>query len=600
MIRSAQPLHPSTPPPPVSLNRVSRPVLVLRLRGSQAEMGAQHGRLLRHHGGWEPAVAYYPGLPQRLLGGGDARGLRERLARVFGEALIEWALRRIEQDRPAEYLARTRAFGEGLGIGSEMTRYLGIMDVFQNFVGLAGRWRIGPFSRRARAAALPACSTVMVWGAASRDGALRHARNFDLPGIGVWDSAPSVVFCEPDSGVRYGFVTTRGADTPGVTAFNEAGLTLTMHTRFHRDVRFSGAAVVDLGHDIIRRAETLRDAVTIARERSVASTWGVAISSAREGRGLTIETNGRQAVVVQPRAGDDHLGVTNRYRHPLTQAGEVDAGAAWAEHSDGREARIRAVVEARGAEGGMSATDLERLLGDNEDPSVPGQERAGGSIVAQPITVQSVVSEPERRTIRVASATVPTSWGPYTEVEWTWDGAVGATEASPAEGCVTPEPDSIELLRAGRRFRGGDAARAYAHWVEANRIEAATHDLAAALVEVEHAIAADPTEPTYRFVAGAARLKQGDYSNAVAQLAAGLQTERAPFRRGQLLLWGSRAADAGGLREQASAWRRELLELRHPHLEGHHHAARREERWTFPRRKLASLSVSFELLDILY
>ena len=51
-----------------------------------------------------------------------------------------------------------------------------------------------------------AVATLLVQG-----GTLKHARNFDFPGIGVWDQAPEVVLCDPDEGVRYGFVTSRGA-----------------------------------------------------------------------------------------------------------------------------------------------------------------------------------------------------------------------------------------------------------------------------------------------------------------------------------------------------------------------------------------------------
>ena len=76
-----------------------------------------------------------------------------------------------------------------------------------------------------------------------------HARNFDFPGVGLWDSGPVVVFCTPEKGLRYGFITTRGADAVGVSAFNEAGLTLTMHTRFHSEVVLKGTGVLDLGHE---------------------------------------------------------------------------------------------------------------------------------------------------------------------------------------------------------------------------------------------------------------------------------------------------------------------------------------------------------------
>ena len=36
------------------------PLTVIQLKGTQAEMGAQHGRALRELGGWEGAVDFYP------------------------------------------------------------------------------------------------------------------------------------------------------------------------------------------------------------------------------------------------------------------------------------------------------------------------------------------------------------------------------------------------------------------------------------------------------------------------------------------------------------------------------------------------------------
>jgi hypothetical protein len=86
-----------------------------------------------------------------------------------------------------------------------------------------------------------------VFGPLSADGELMHARNFDFPGVGVWDKSPTIVYCTPDHGIPYGYLGARGADVPGITAFNAEGLTVTFHTRFHRDVDFKATGVIDLG-----------------------------------------------------------------------------------------------------------------------------------------------------------------------------------------------------------------------------------------------------------------------------------------------------------------------------------------------------------------
>lgn len=540
-----------------------RPLAVIRLRGTQEQMGEQHGRALLSLGGHDALVRFYAELPERLILRIDSRTAPRSMARKGAATLKDLLLLRMQRQRPAAYLARTRAFMEALGLPANHARYLNVMDVFQNIVGVVGRLGLGPFSRKAIDAAVPACSTLMVWGDASEGGQLRHARNFDFPGVGVWDRGPALVFCEPDEGLRYGFATTRGADTPGVSAFNEAGITVTAHTRFHRDVSFDGAAVVDIGHDIARRAETIADAVAIVRERRVASTWGLAVSSAREHRAVVIETTARTVAVVEPKPGQgDHLSCANRYRHPDTQVGQLAGSSAWDAHSTGRQGRLEALVAHARPAGGMTAVDLQHALGDHVDPSAPDAPRACGAIVHQPCTVKSIVVEPEERAIHISVAPAPTGRGPYARIAWEWDGEVGGVEALEVQ---TPVVST-------------EAERAFEIFTEATRRDRQFDDWRGALAMIEQAIELQPDDPSYRFLAGTLRLRTPDRAAALAHFERGLATETIPLRRGQLLLWGSRAADATGDPARASALRAELLAMDHDSLVAHRARARAEDR----------------------
>jgi hypothetical protein len=524
-------------------------------------MGRQHGELLRTVGGYESAVDFYTHLPERLILG--ASPSRETLASRVARPVKEALLRRMQRSRPAPYLARSRAFFEALGITPDHARYLMVMDVFQNVVGLAGRFAVGPFRRVAAAAAVPACSTLAVWGDASDGGTLRHARNFDFPGIGVWDQAPAVVLCDPDDGIRYGFVTTRGADTPGITAFNEAGIVVTAHTRFHRDIAFSGAAIVDLGHEIVRRADTLEAAVAIAAERPIASTWGLAVSSASQSRAIVIETNARGVSIVQPQQGDSYLTCANRYRNPRNLGGEVSATTAWAVHSDAREARLAGLAQRAMGLGGLSSADLERALDDHVDPGAPGDPRGCGAVVASACTVKSIVAEPSNGRIRVSVGKAPASRGPYVDVAWDWSGPVEVTT------CTT---DSAPSVQAGPAHE----TRAFDCFVEALRTEVTTHDHRAVLGHLEEAIEASPDDPSYRFVTGALGLRLGETSRALDHFRVGIERETIEFRRGQLLYWAAQAAAELGEQEQRFAWLRALLETEDTALERLRRRARRE------------------------
>jgi hypothetical protein len=544
-------------------------------------MGHQHGQILAQAGGYRESVEYYRRMPEILLGG-ERGGIPVPILRP----LAALALRLLERERPRAYRDRSRAFFAALGYPPRFSKHLFVMDLLQNVVGLAGRFGYGPSRRLLASAAVPACSSVAVWGRASRDGTLRHARNFDFPGSGIWEQSPAVVFCRPDRGVRYGFVTTRGADVPGVTAFNEAGITIGAHTRFHRDVRHAGAGIVDLGHELVRRAETIADAAKIVRERPVASTWGLLVSSARERSAALLEVTGRAVSVVRPAPGEEFLAQTNRYRCPTLRRREVAPMAGFVANSDGRARVLRSGVLA-GVGRGLDTGDLEALLGAQEDDETRRTKPTGG-VLAQPISVQSVVSELEASAIHVSVGPCPTGLGPWVTVPVAWEGPVGSR-------LVEPDPGEPGAAPAGR---GTDAARAHAAFVEAVSLDgqgAPRRDVAAAL---EAVVALDPTEPVYRLLAGALALREGALEHALDHFRHGLRAESGPFERSTLLLWASRVALACGRRDEHAAFTAELLAMDHPlAVDQRDMAAAERERPLSPRR-LRRIALSLVFPDV--
>jgi len=89
-------------------------------------------------------------------------------------------------------------------------------------------------------------------------------------------------------------------------------------------------------------------------------------------------------------------------------------------------------------------------------------------------------------------------------------------------------------------------------------IEQSTHDVAAIGVALDEAIALAPRDPSLRLAMLWTALAQGHWRAAQTHAAAGLVHETLPYRRGQLMLWGARAAAAADDPTQASAWRAAL------------------------------------------
>ncbi len=559
------------------------PLLQIHVSGTQEEMGFKHGQFVAAAGNHRAALDYYPTMPDRLIYSSSRHTLADRIAMRAARPLFELGLRRLEAHRPPELLARSRAFAEGAGENATTARYFGVMDLFQNTVGMLTKLGLTAFAQRAAHGMPPACSSIALWGDRTASGNLVHGRNFDFPGTGIWERWPVVVFCNPDDGLRYGFTTTRGADVPGVTCFNEAGLTLTAHTRFHRDVTMAGLSIIDLGHEIIRRAQTLEDAVAIAREQRIASTWGVVVSSATEKRAVVIETTAAGVETTWPNPDECFLASTNRYHHPALQLDEVTPSAAFVHDCEGRLDALE--LGGRRADG-WEPRDLMKLMGSHVDAET-GEERAGGPVLSQPCTVQTIVTDLTQSAFFVSVGDTPTGRGGYRRIDIDWDGADGAKILEGATEVA--DTDSI--------YATGDGAAAYAHFRDAYILEqhAAHPDEIAA--ELAKAVALAPDDPTYRFLLGAISMRNGNFAEALAEFEQGLRHERGRFSRGQILLWASRAAQAAGECARAEALRQELLEVRHALLSGHQAAAKAES--TRPRsgRSLLHTPISVQLVQ---
>ena len=556
------------------------PLVVMQLAGSEPQMGQQHGRFVQELGQWEGSLDYYPNMPGHMLGG----ALPKVVMQTAGKAAIEGTLRAMSQGRPEAYRERTRAFVQALGRPGEFGRYFFVMDVLQNLVGWSSHVGLEGMAYRMGNTIPPACTSLAAFGQATEDGRTLHARNFDFPGVGLWDRAPVVVFCSPANGLRYGFVTTRGADAVGVSAFNEAGLTLTMHTRFHGDVILRGTGVLDLGHEIIAHARTLEQAVEIARRSPVASSWGVLVSSASQRRALSIETAGRKVRVVEPAAGQDFVACANRYRDPDMIRGEATVSPAFIANSNGRERMARRY----GERGGLDVEALKRLLASHEDPQQPGLERAAGSVVSQPLTVQSIVVDPERQVVHVASGRAPTGAGPWMAIPFAWDSSPGYTIRR--EGAQ-------ELEREPSRFDEPKRQRALQSFIEAVRLHQQGGDRAEVFSHLKRASVLDPEEPTYHFLAGAEALSHGLVAEAEAHFEQSLEHERGEFYRGQTLLWAARAAEARGHKALARHHRQELGQTRSSLLARHRDLAARELQQAYDPARFARVKVLPHLVD---
>lgn len=577
--------------PPVSVHAATAPLplLVVHLRGSQAQMGAQHGEILKQHGGWQATVAYYPTMVEQMLRGSALRPA-DRLLPSIAKPGLNALARRLYKHRPADLHERTVAFMQALGVDGAHAQHILAMDMFQNAIGLAGRHLLGPFGDPWIRRGVPACSTLMAWGAATHNGKLLHGRNFDFPGVGVWDHAPELVFCSPDIGLRYGFATCRGADVAAISGFNEAGLVVTPHTRLHKDIAFSGAAIADLCHDIIRKCQTIAQAEAVVRERQVASSWGLAISAAKDGRAAVIEAHATAVGITYSDGDQPWKTCTNHYLAPELRHRELAPAPGWTWHTHSRKKRLEQAAHAALAGDKLTAQALFAWLGDNHDADLPEIERAAGGVLAQSTGVHTVVVEPHQQIVHVSVGRCPSARGALQSVGWDWSQPVGGVEIS-ADSAVQPNQQS--LFDAS-----GPKGAAYRYYLRAAQLEAQGAKPKPVEDELLLALQAAPDDPTFLLLAGAVALRRRDVATAYARFARGTGVERSPFPLGRLHLWAMRTARQLRDRDGEERHRTALLACKHPLVDLLQDQARTERDKPYSLRRLHNCPLHTLLGDI--
>ncbi len=134
-----------------------------------------------------------------------------------------------------------------------------------------------------------------------------HGRNLDYDVSGVWDISPLILHVVPKDGLAHVAITAMGLHANGITAFNEAGLTLSIHQLGLADTDNSGVAMPVISSEIIRHARTIDDAIQIIKSFPRSGTWAYVVSQGLDR--AVIETSSKDVEV--RRSSDEFFFQTN-------------------------------------------------------------------------------------------------------------------------------------------------------------------------------------------------------------------------------------------------------------------------------------------------
>ena len=158
---------------------------------------------------------------------------------------------------------------------------------------------------------LVGCSSFAAWDGRSADSTLIVGRNFDFWVGDDFARNKVVAFYAPEKGHKFASITWPGM-TGVLSGMNERGLTVTINAAKGAPPMASAMPISLLAREILQYAETIDEAMAIARERQTFVSESLLIGSAADGRAAVIEKSPEQTALYLP--DGDYLICTNHFQ----------------------------------------------------------------------------------------------------------------------------------------------------------------------------------------------------------------------------------------------------------------------------------------------
>ncbi len=543
-------------------------VNVLRLRGSFREMGEQHGALLRDEVR-AGTIPYYRRYIEKLMG----RSVGP-LGRFVWPALSAGVGGRVARRMPD--FARDTIVGIAAGAGLDPDELLAGCTMPDTLLWVASRLIAlkapGPAVVHRFSLGL-GCTSAIAWGDATRDGKLVHARNLDYHGVSTWPTNAALLFHEPERGQKYVSAASAGVGLGGVTAMNEAGLSLSVHQHmFTAEAALGGTPIGVVGDLVMREASNLDEAEAILSRHTPIGCWTYLVTDGKNGEILCWEENPVRRARRRIGKGDGRatFGYANVYLDPELGRTEANLYGSYWRHNAARHRRANEALEAQ-----RGKIDEEVVAGVIGARGLDGCRL--GEATAMVMTTTSVVFKPEQGLLWLGTGEAPTSRGEMACFSLaTGDWVEGRGTFRVQDGETASEREAFEHYR-----------RAYCAYVD-------EHDVRAARAECEEARALAPREPLFHALVGFTSLELGEASAAGEAfgraIALGHPHEE---RRATFHLFRGRARDLAGDRRGAVDDYRACLALRADPPA--HAAARKHCRAPWRHR---AFDVDFSMADV--
>lgn len=365
---------------------------ILVLEGSGYQMGRQHGEALREEIGQGvlPLFGDFAEFDHKL------RHLPEEQRRAVATRHEREVFDSLRSFVPQVYLDELRGIAEGAGLPADLVLRGNLLSELLQ-ITLKEQVPQGAID-----ASGGGCTGFAVAGPATRNGELLHGKNTDYQGIGVWDRFPVLILSRPAEGFAYVRATSAGLIKCN-TCMNQQGITLGGHFLFSTDTAADGMAFTVLENEIMRRASSLEEAISIVEEKPRAGAFAFIVSDGKTGEAVALECT--RSLVSRRWLSDGAVFMSNVCTASDAQKKcDVLLGASVGRNPLSRWRRIGDLIVKH-----HGAIDLDLalgFLGDHHDEA-SGRERGVAHTISSIASLTSVLLWPGRRQLWMGVGPVP-------------------------------------------------------------------------------------------------------------------------------------------------------------------------------------------------
>lgn len=271
-------------------------VLEVRLAGAPAEIGYQHGRLL------------YPEMLE------NERTLYEQFEHFVPIPPARWLLMDISRlqfrhvDRGMSEARRVEIAAEAAAFSPDP--FAGFLPTYHRFVFLHSLYDIALSFEHSP---LIGCTSFALTDAAAEGGHAILARNFDFEAGPIFDEKKAVFLMREEGRIPYASVAWPGL-VGAVSGMNAEGVALVVHGGRAREPRSEGEPVVQTMRDVLGRAKTTAEALSILGGKDPMVSHMVMIVDAAGDVAVAERAPGAP---MHARRGRGKVPLTNHYEGPL-------------------------------------------------------------------------------------------------------------------------------------------------------------------------------------------------------------------------------------------------------------------------------------------